>query len=130
MSSLLRAKVVSAEKPTLEQIWTRQLACRLPFGKVLGHPGMALSTKTVEDVMVLIHVHGLAPLFFFSITTIHDVMLCSAVWLVTTGWTLTMDHPAWANCGSVCLPARGHESTVELVSRSGGELIASGFGGE
>ena len=34
-SSLQRAKVVSAEKSTPEQIWIRQLACRMPFGKLL-----------------------------------------------------------------------------------------------
>jgi transposase len=34
-SSLQRAKVVSIEKATPEQIWIRQLACRMCFGKVL-----------------------------------------------------------------------------------------------
>lgn len=34
-SSLQRAKVASVETSTPEQIWIRQLACRLPFGKVL-----------------------------------------------------------------------------------------------
>lgn len=28
--------MVSAEKSTREQIWIRQLACRLPFGKVVA----------------------------------------------------------------------------------------------
>jgi len=34
-SSLQRAKTVSVEKATPEQLWIQQLACRLPFGKLL-----------------------------------------------------------------------------------------------
>jgi transposase len=34
-SSLQRAKAVATEKATPEQIWIRQRACRMPFGKVL-----------------------------------------------------------------------------------------------
>ena len=34
-SSLQRAKAVSVERATPEQIWIQQLACRMPFGKLL-----------------------------------------------------------------------------------------------
>ena len=49
-SSLQRAKVVSAEKSTPEQIWIRQLACRLPFGKVL----VAIANKHARQLWAML----------------------------------------------------------------------------
>ena len=49
-SSLQRAKVVSAEKSTPEQIWIRQLACRMPFGKVL----VAIANKHARQLWAML----------------------------------------------------------------------------
>ena len=49
-SSLQRATVVSAEKSTPEQIWIRQLACRLPFGKVL----VAIANKHARQLWAML----------------------------------------------------------------------------
>ncbi|EQD54775.1 transposase IS116/IS110/IS902 family protein, partial [mine drainage metagenome] len=49
-SSLQRAKTVSAEKSTPEQIWIRQLACRLPFGKVL----VAIANKHARQLWAML----------------------------------------------------------------------------
>ena len=49
-SSLQRAKVVSAEKSTPEQIWIRQLACPLPFGKVL----VAIANKHARQLWAML----------------------------------------------------------------------------
>jgi transposase len=49
-SSLQRTKVVSAEKSTPEQIWIRQLACRLPFGKVL----VAIANKHARQLWAML----------------------------------------------------------------------------
>jgi len=49
-SSLQRAKVVSAAKSTPEQIWIRQLACRLPFGKVL----VAIANKHARQLWAML----------------------------------------------------------------------------
>jgi transposase len=45
-SSLQRAKTVSREKATPEQIWIAQLACRMPFGKLL----VAIANKHARQV--------------------------------------------------------------------------------
>ncbi|WP_447736427.1 IS110 family transposase [Rhodanobacter soli] len=49
-SSLQRAKSVSVEKSTPEQIWIRQLACRLPFGKVL----VAIANKHARQLWAML----------------------------------------------------------------------------
>ena len=49
-SSLQRAKVVSAEKSTPEQIWIRQLACRMPFGKLL----VAIANKHARQLWAML----------------------------------------------------------------------------
>ena len=49
-SSLQRAKVVSREKATAEQIWIRQLAARLPFGKVL----VAIANKHARQLWAML----------------------------------------------------------------------------
>jgi transposase len=49
-SSLNRAKAVSVEKSTPEQIWIRQLACRLPFGKVL----VAIANKHARQLWAML----------------------------------------------------------------------------
>lgn len=53
-SSLQRAKAVSVEKSTPEQVWIRELACRLPFGKVI----VAIANKHARQVWALL-AHGL-----------------------------------------------------------------------
>ncbi len=45
-----RAKAVSVEKSTPEQIWIRQLACRLPFGKVL----VAIANKHARQLWAML----------------------------------------------------------------------------
>ncbi|EQD74492.1 transposase IS116/IS110/IS902 family protein [mine drainage metagenome] len=49
-SSLQRAKAVSAEKSTPEQIWIRQLACRMPFGKLL----VAIANKHARQLWAML----------------------------------------------------------------------------
>ena len=49
-SSLQRAKVASADKSTPEQIWIRQLACRMPFGKVL----VAIANKHARQLWAML----------------------------------------------------------------------------
>ena len=49
-SSLQRAKAVSVEKSTPEQMWIRSLACRLPFGKVL----VAIANKHARQLWALL----------------------------------------------------------------------------
>ena len=49
-SSLQRAKAVSVEKATPEQIWIRQLACRMPFGKVL----VAIANKHARQLWAML----------------------------------------------------------------------------
>lgn len=49
-SSLERAKRVSAEKSTPEQIWIRSLACRLPFGKVV----VAIANKHARQMWAML----------------------------------------------------------------------------
>ena len=49
-SSLQRAKAVNAEKATPEQIWIRQLACRMPFGKVL----VAIANKHARQLWAML----------------------------------------------------------------------------
>jgi transposase len=49
-SSLQRAKAVSVEKSTPEQIWIRQLACRMPFGKVL----VAIANKHARQLWAML----------------------------------------------------------------------------
>jgi transposase len=49
-SSLQRAKAVSVERSTSEQIWIRQLACRMPFGKVL----VAIANKHARQLWVML----------------------------------------------------------------------------
>lgn len=49
-SSLQRAKTVSVEKSTPEQIWIRQLACRMPFGKVL----VAIANKHARQLWAML----------------------------------------------------------------------------
>lgn len=49
-SSLQRAKAVSREKSTSEQIWIRQLACRMPFGKVL----VAIANKHARQLWAML----------------------------------------------------------------------------
>jgi transposase len=49
-SSLQRAKAVSVEKSMPEQIWIRQLACRMPFGKVL----VAIANKHARQLWAML----------------------------------------------------------------------------
>ena len=49
-SSLERAKRVSAEQSTPEQIWIRSLACRLPFGKVV----VAIANKHARQMWAML----------------------------------------------------------------------------
>jgi len=49
-SSLQRAKAVSLEKSTPEQIWIRQLACRMCFGKVL----VAIANKHARQLWAML----------------------------------------------------------------------------
>jgi len=49
-SSLQRAKAVRPEKATAEQIWIRQLAARLPFGKVL----VAIANKHARQLWAML----------------------------------------------------------------------------
>lgn len=49
-SSLQRAKAVSVEKSTPEQIWIRQLACRMPFGKLL----VAIANKHARQMWAML----------------------------------------------------------------------------
>ncbi|MFC5583445.1 IS110 family transposase [Rhodanobacter terrae] len=49
-SSLQRAKAVSVEKSTPEQIWIRQLASRMPFGKVL----VAIANKHARQLWAML----------------------------------------------------------------------------
>lgn len=49
-SSLQRAKAVSVEKSMPEQIWIRQLACRVPFGKVL----VAIANKHARQLWAML----------------------------------------------------------------------------
>ena len=49
-SSLQRAKVVSVEKSTPEQTWIRQMACRMPFGKVL----VAIANKHARQLWAML----------------------------------------------------------------------------
>ena len=49
-SSLQRAKAVSVEKSTPEQIWIRQLACRMCFGKVL----VAIANKHARQLWAML----------------------------------------------------------------------------
>jgi transposase len=49
-SSLQQAKTVSVEKSTPEQIWIRQLACRMPFGKVL----VAIANKHARQLWAML----------------------------------------------------------------------------
>ena len=49
-SSLQRAKAVSAEKSTPEQIWIRQLAGRMSFGKVL----VAIANKHARQLWAML----------------------------------------------------------------------------
>jgi transposase len=52
-SSLQRAKAVSVEKATPEQRWIAQLACRMPFGKLL----VAIANKHARQLWVML-AHG------------------------------------------------------------------------
>jgi transposase len=47
---LQRAKAVSLEKSTPEQIWIRQLACRMCFGKVL----VAIANKHARQLWAML----------------------------------------------------------------------------
>ena len=49
-SSLERAKRVSVEKATPEQIWIRGLACRMPFGKVI----VAIANKHARQIWAML----------------------------------------------------------------------------
>ena len=49
-SSLQRAKAVSREKATPEQIWIAQLACRMPFGKLL----VAIANKHARQLWAML----------------------------------------------------------------------------
>ena len=49
-SSLQRAKAASVEKSTSEQIWIRQLACRMCFGKVL----VAIANKHARQLWAML----------------------------------------------------------------------------
>jgi len=49
-SSLQRAKAVSVERSTPEQIWMRDLASRLPFGKVL----VAIANKHARQIWAML----------------------------------------------------------------------------
>jgi transposase len=52
-SSLQRAKAVAIEKATPEQIWIGQLACRMPFGKLL----VAIANKHARHLWAML-AHG------------------------------------------------------------------------
>lgn len=49
-SSLQRAKAISVEKSTPEQIWIRQIASRMPFGKVL----VAIANKHARQLWAIL----------------------------------------------------------------------------
>ena len=49
-SSLQRAKAVSVERATPEQIWIQQLACRMPFGKLLA----AIANKHARQLWAML----------------------------------------------------------------------------
>ena len=49
-SSLNRAKAAATDKATLEQLWIRQLACRMPFGKVL----VAIANKHARQLWAML----------------------------------------------------------------------------
>ena len=49
-SSLQRAKGVSEERSTPEQVWIRSLACRMPFGKVL----VAIANKHARQLWAML----------------------------------------------------------------------------
>ena len=49
-SSLQRAKAVSTDKATAEQLWIRQLATRLPFGKLL----VAIANKHARQLWAML----------------------------------------------------------------------------
>jgi len=49
-SSLQRAQAVRVDKATPEQIWIRQLACRMPFGKVL----VAIANKHARQLWAML----------------------------------------------------------------------------
>lgn len=49
-SSLQRAKAVSREKATLEQLWIQSLACRMPFGKVI----VAIANKHARQLWAML----------------------------------------------------------------------------
>ena len=49
-SSLQRAKAVSVEKATPEQLWIRSLVARLPFGKLI----VAIASKRARQLWVML----------------------------------------------------------------------------
>jgi transposase len=49
-SSLERAKRVSVDKSTPEQLWIRSLACRMPFGKVI----VAIANKHARQLWAML----------------------------------------------------------------------------
>ena len=49
-SSLQRAKAVSVERATPEQVWIAQLACRMPFGKLL----VAIANKHARQLWAML----------------------------------------------------------------------------
>ena len=49
-SSLQRAKAVSVEKATPEQLWIRSLVARLPFGKLI----VAIASKHARQLWVML----------------------------------------------------------------------------
>ena len=49
-SSLQRAKVTAQDRATPEQIWIRQLACRMPFGKLL----VAIANKHARQLWAML----------------------------------------------------------------------------
>jgi transposase len=49
-SSLERAKRVSLDKATPEQLWIRSLACRMPFGKVI----VAIANKRARQLWAML----------------------------------------------------------------------------
>ena len=49
-SSLQRAKTVSPDKASAEQLWIRQLAGRMPFGKVL----VAIASKHARQLWAML----------------------------------------------------------------------------
>ena len=49
-SSLQRAKAVSVDKATPEQVWIRSLSARLPFGKLL----VAIDNKRARQLWVML----------------------------------------------------------------------------